>query len=168
MLVSSSGLGSAFGTGWCVHMLQSEEALWLLCSGSSRNNEADALELLWLQHRSRKNSFPCCQTLPVKLTLYGYGEASRVHASSPFFPPIIFPAACPLFLGRLVVLKAFQLNVNWMFFGVCQFQAVLNTSSALIEQETAKKLQFAKDSLICEELGTCSHSFLVQSIKWRK
>lgn len=115
MLVSGSASGSAFGTGWRVYALQSEEAVWVLCSGSSRNNEADALELLWLQHRSCKNSFPCCQTLPVKLILYGYGEASRVHASIFFF----FPASFPLFLRRLVVLKAFQLNVNQIPFGVC-------------------------------------------------
>ena len=92
-----------------MYTLQSEEALWLLCSGSSRNNEADALELLWQQCRSHKNSFPCCQTLPVKLIPYGYGEASRVHA---FPPQVVFPASSPLFLRRLVVLKAFQLNVN--------------------------------------------------------
>lgn len=164
MLVTSSCLGSAFGSGWCVYMLQSEESLWLLCSGSSRNNEADALELFWLQHRSRKNSFPCCQTLPVNLTVWVW----RGQQSACLFPPVIFPAACPLFLGRLVVLKAFQINTNWMSFGVYQFQAVLNISSALVVQETAKKLQFAKDSLICEEVGTCSHSFLVQSIRWRK
>lgn len=65
ILVGGSGLGLAFGTGWCVYTLLSEEVLWLLYSGSSRNNEADALALLWLQRRSRKNSFPCFQALPV-------------------------------------------------------------------------------------------------------
>lgn len=96
-----------------MYTLQSEEALWLLCSGSSRNNEADALELLWPQRRSRKNSFSCCQTLPVKLILYGYGEASRVRASYFFFfLNVFFPPSSPLFLRCLVVLKAFQLNVN--------------------------------------------------------
>ena len=129
VLVSGSGLGSAFGTRWCVYVLQSEEALWSLCSGSSRSNEADTLELLWLQRRSRKNSFPCCQTLPIKLILYGYGEASMpLFLIIFFFTPFFFPASSPLFLRCLVVLRAFQLNVNRLslvFINSKQFSALL-------------------------------------------
>lgn len=42
-MVSGSGLGSALAHG--AYTLQSGEALCLLCPGSSKNNEADALEL---------------------------------------------------------------------------------------------------------------------------